>query len=113
MDGKIYPGALDIPGNGIDENGYGGDFAVSDPELDRLTDLEARKGKHIGLIVLESARADMIGKRVEGKDVAPVITAIADKGTTVAYAYTHTGYTTLRSRPSLIGPYRIRKTASP
>lgn len=94
LDGKIYPGALDIPGNGIDENGYGGDFAVSDPELDRLTDLEARKGKHIGLIVLESARADMIGKRVEGKDVAPVITAIADKGTAVAYAYSHTGYTT-------------------
>lgn len=95
FDSSIYPFALDVPGNGIDEDGYAGDLPPrTTMPRDGLAEIRPRHGKHIVLIVLESARADLIGKQLDGKPVAPHITRLAQTGWSAPYAYSHTGFTT-------------------
>ncbi|HIE54135.1 MAG TPA: hypothetical protein EYP90_02950, partial [Chromatiaceae bacterium] len=94
FDSNVYPGALDIPGNGLDEDGYGGDFQLPEKKPDTLGQLPRQAGKHILLVVLESARADLVGKKTgDGRLVAPNLTNMAINGSQVEYAYSHTGYT--------------------
>jgi len=90
---SLYPGALDIPGNGVDEDGFLGDALIPDISVDRLKAINPEKGKHIILIILESARADLLDKKVNGQYVAPILKEIAEKGTSINNAYSHTGYT--------------------
>ena len=93
LDPVIYPGALDRPDNGIDEDGYGGDFHWITPEPDPFAQLPPRAGKNILLIVLESTRSDLLGLTLNDKPVTPNITALARQGSSIEYAYSHTGYT--------------------
>ncbi len=89
----IYPGALDIPGNGKDEDGFLGDATVLKPNPDSLAEITPKAGKHIFLIVLETARADLLDQKINGQYVAPVMRELAKTGTSIKYAYSHTGYT--------------------
>jgi len=93
FDAAIYPGAVDIPGNGVDEDGLLGDAIIQPIEKDRLAEITPQTGKHIILIVLESARAELIEKKINGQSVAPVLKGIARNGTAIQYAYSHAGYT--------------------
>ncbi len=94
LDPSVFPGALDIPGNDIDEDGYGGDFTWNEDNLDPLRQLPPEQGSHILLIVLESTRSDLLEIEYAGKPIAPNIAAIEKSGSAVQYAYSHTGYTT-------------------
>lgn len=94
LDSTIYPGALDLPGNGIDEDGYGGDFLWPGQAQDQLEALSPIADKHILMIMLESARGDILGHTLNGQVIAPHITALAENGSSIKYAYSHTGYTT-------------------
>ena len=91
---SIYPGALDIPGNGIDEDGFLGDAVICAVANDTLAGIRPRQGKNIVLIVLESARADLLDQKINGHYVTPVMREIAKNGVSIKNAYSHTGYTT-------------------
>ncbi|WP_417461017.1 sulfatase-like hydrolase/transferase [Kordiimonas sp.] len=90
----IHWGAVDIPANGVDENGLGGDLPSG--TLDNtLVDSRALPVpyKHLVVIVGESTRADVIGKTLDGKLVAPNLTNLAAEGSSLQRAYSHSGFT--------------------
>jgi phosphoglycerol transferase MdoB-like AlkP superfamily enzyme len=98
FDGARYPYALDVPGNGIDEDGIGGDFILGGASTAELAppptpQLPARR-KHLIVIVLESTRADVLGKRIADREVAPNLNALAASGSSFPAAYSHVGFTT-------------------
>jgi hypothetical protein len=72
FDSSRYPYAPDLPGNGIDEDGIGGDLPVATrhepmPAWDP-TRLERR---NVLVVVLETARQDLLDTTVDGKPVMP------------------------------------------
>lgn len=95
---EIFPSAVDIPNNGIDEDGLFGDYTPAnsaDPPIKQTSVSTVSDGyPNIVFIVLESGRADLVGKSANGHEVAPVINEIARNGSVFSSAYSHTGYTT-------------------
>jgi hypothetical protein len=92
---SVYPYAMDVPGNAIDEDGVGGDLpAALAPYRDTPVPAGAWARKpDLLLFVLESFRADLLGARVNGKAVTPVLDALAARGLSNPRAYSHNGYT--------------------
>lgn len=91
FDGTRYPYAPDTPGNGIDEDGIGGDLPLAAkrapmPEWDaaRL----ARR--NVLLVVLETARRDLLETEVEGKPVMPRLKSLPGQR---LRAISHFGFT--------------------
>ncbi len=119
FDAKRYPGAMDIPGNGVDEDDLFGDLPALPQPADPLPVLlqqaktQQITAKHLVLVVLESVRSDQLFAELNGKAVMPVLSAIARQGSFSQQAYSHTGFTTsslkalfnrsLSSRPLELG----------
>jgi glucan phosphoethanolaminetransferase (alkaline phosphatase superfamily) len=95
FDARIHPYAIDVPGDGIDEDGVAGDLPASaTPFIDaRPSDAPWRIDPDVVLILLESFRADAIGARVDGVEVTPVLDRLAANGVSAPLAYSHNGYT--------------------
>lgn len=95
FDARIAPWAIDVPGNGVDEDGIGGDLPSAAPPYVEPGLPAARWAQRpdVVLIVLESFRADVIGERVGAQAVTPVLNALAAAGVASAHAYSHNGYT--------------------
>jgi phosphoglycerol transferase MdoB-like AlkP superfamily enzyme len=93
FDSTRHPLALDVPGNGVDEDGYGGDFRFAGGLPPQPRVILPAPLKHLVLIVLESTRGDSIGRRVGGREVTPVLNALARHGSYVSEAYSHVGFT--------------------
>lgn len=94
FDAARHPLALDIPGNGIDEDEYAGDLTlVPTPAPPPFTVVPAN-GPNVVIVVMESTRAEVLGKRIDGKPVAPNLEAIAAAGAGLAPSYSHVGFTT-------------------
>lgn len=94
FDASRHPLALDIPGNGIDEDGFGGDFVFTGADPATPAPKLPAKRKHLVVIVLESTRADALTQRVNGRPVAPNLAALARAGSSFPHAYSHVGFTT-------------------
>lgn len=93
-DARIFPYALDAPGNGIDENGVGGDLPPGLPPYSESVDASRwTRRPDVVLVVLESFRFDVIGGRFEGQPITPVMDALAADGVSSAHAFSHNGYT--------------------
>jgi hypothetical protein len=95
FDARISPLAADIPGNGVDENGVGGDlpagslpYVETQPPVSRWT-----HQPNVVLIMLESFRADVLSSTRNGRVVTPTLDALARRGLSAERAYSHNGYT--------------------
>jgi hypothetical protein len=94
FDSSRYPLALDVPGNGIDEDGFGGDFSFSGRMAPLPPPVFPADKRHVVLIVLESVRGDAMEKVIDGRRITPNLAALAAQGTAVPEAYSHVGFTT-------------------
>ena len=103
FDRALHPYALDVPNNGVDEDGYGGDLAFAASGAAEPVPVIAGRKRHVILIVLESTRADAIGRRVGGRAVAPVMDALAAGGSSAREAYSHVGFTTFSLKSLFTG----------
>lgn len=90
----VFPYALDVPGNGVDEDGIAGDLpphaAFEDAPIPRRP--FSRK-PDVVLFVLESFRADVVGASFDSKPITPVLDDLATRGLSRHAAYSHNGYT--------------------
>jgi arylsulfatase A-like enzyme len=95
FDARVYPYAIDIPGNGIDENGVAGDLPVEGEQASTVARETPRfvRRPHVVLVMLETFRADLLGSREGGHAVTPVLDALAAEGSAAQLAYSHNGYT--------------------
>jgi hypothetical protein len=94
-DARIFPYAIDRPGNGVDEDAVGGDLPAGTPPYTEATGRAPAfvSKPDVVLFVLESFRADAVGATVEGKAVTPVLDELARRGVAARLAYSHNGYT--------------------
>ena len=94
IDARVFPYAPDLPGNGVDENGVGGDLPGTLPPYSETRNTEPwRRRPDVVLIVLESFRFDLLGARHAGRPVTPVLDALAARGVSARQAFSHNGYT--------------------
>ena len=94
LDGRVYPYAVDVPGNGVDEDGLLGDLPAGTlPWADPGRQAPWASRRHIVLVVLESVRADAVGATHNGRPVTPVLDALASGGVSASNAWSHNGYT--------------------
>jgi hypothetical protein len=95
FDGSRHPYALDVPNNGVDEDGFAGDLTLPEaaPPAGPAPVRIAGDRPHVVLVVLESTRGDALGRRYAGVPVVPNLDALAADGTSAPGAYSHVGFT--------------------
>ncbi len=108
----VFPGAEDIPGDGIDQDCQGGDAqpAAANPEPPALgtQTAPARQGAFAGnilIIAIDALRADRLGVagygRPPGRSLTPTLDALARRGTRFTHVWAQAPNTP-RSFPSLV-----------
>ncbi|MBL8141665.1 MAG: sulfatase-like hydrolase/transferase, partial [Acidobacteria bacterium] len=94
-DARVNPFALDVPGDGFDQNGLAGDLSASAPvyaEGPSTAPEWAWKPVFV-LALLETFRADLIGARDGEREITPVLNALAHDGVSLDRAFSHNGFT--------------------
>jgi hypothetical protein len=106
----VFPGAEDIPGDGIDQDCQGGDAtpAAASAEPATASTAPARQGAFSGnilIIAIDALRADRLGvagyHRPPGRSLTPTLDAIAERGTRFTHVWAQAPNTP-RSFPSLV-----------
>ena len=117
FDSDRHPFAREIAGNGVDENGLAGDLPASSRPTAPIPAVRVERTSGspdvVVLLLLESFRADLIGARLDGREITPQLNALARDGVTSAHAVTHNA-STWASRTQLlqgtVRPQRDRPT---
>ena len=104
FDASRHPYALDVPGNGIDENGVAGDHPLDFRTPPSDVNQQPIFGYRPNLLVifLEGVRADVIGERLGDREIMPFLTRLATEGGHSNRAFANSPYTWL-SRAQLMG----------
>ncbi len=104
FDAARDPFALDLPGNGVDENGLAGDHPADfRPPPDLFVERPVFASRpHVLLVFLEGMRADSIGSSLGGREITPFLNRLAATGASSADTYANSPYTA-RSRGQLMG----------
>jgi Sulfatase len=91
----VSPYALDIPGNGVDENGIGGDLPAAFPLYDERRSRAGhwKRRPPVILVILETYRANLLNLTVDGRAVTPVLNELAARGVDARLAFSHNGFT--------------------
>lgn len=93
FDETRHPYAFKVTGNKIDVDGLASDLSIENiPSARPLTKL----GTHlpnIVFVVMESSRSDTLGKRINGKVVAPNLEALAASGSAAITSFSPVGFT--------------------
>ncbi len=92
-DARVYPYAREVPGNGVDENGVGGDLPVGANDTVVEPTPAFAQTPPVVLVMLETFRADLVGARQGGREITPALNQLARDGASAARAYSHNGYT--------------------
>ena len=104
FDACCYPHAIDIPGDGVDQDTLIGDLDVSKMSAATRADISGRKDyppvqfsnrKNVIFVLLESVRYDSLHTSIDGTPVMGHLRALIDSGRAVEvpHAYASQGYT--------------------
>jgi hypothetical protein len=102
FDSSIHPYAIDLAGNGVDENGLGGDHPITagTPLPEKPVPPASAKNPHVLLIFLETFRAELLDTDIDGKPVTPYLTELARSSARSDRMFVHSPWT-LASRTQL------------
>jgi hypothetical protein len=95
LDPTRHPWALETPGNGVDENGLGGDLPSTwaPPESVAVAARGGEASRPFLLIFLESFRGDLVGRSHARRPVTPVLDGLAAAGASSQQAFAHNPFT--------------------
>jgi hypothetical protein len=104
LDPDVHPYATDVPGNGVDENGIGGDHPAGHDWVEPVSDAAPSFSRtpHFLLVFLESFREDLLDAEHAGRRVTPMLAALSEEGARSRHAYANSPFT-VRSRAQLLG----------
>lgn len=115
-DPRVNPAAVDVPGNGVDEDCSGADTPIAEPEAEPAPKAAAARPKrtyNVLFITVDTLRPDL-GYLGYDKPVSPKLDELAAKATVFERAYAMASYTGKSVGPMMIGRYpsETRRTFS-